>query len=171
MTPLLALMNQEQRYQSNETHPQGHNIKMFNSIAYWITPDNEILDIGLGTHIDMVIKHPEFFGLTKEEITSIYQKYNELMGVEGKARYKIIMQLLTSGFIRIRLYPNKYWSVSVRNWDGRTKDVLSQWAEIAIKVKNAGQYMGTVISTQDQVIKDYTVKDLILNKHKSVTII
>ena len=144
---------------------------MLNSKAYWITPENEILDIGLGTHIEMIIKHPTLFGLTKEKITSIYQDYNELMGVEGKARYKIIMQLLTSGFIRIRLYPNKHWSISAQNWDSRTKEVLSQWAEIAIEVKNAGQYMDTVISTHDQVIKDYSVKDLILNKHKSVTII
>jgi len=144
---------------------------LLNSKAYWITPDNEILDIGLGTHIDMVIKHPEFFGLIKEEITSIYQDYNELMGVEGKARYKIIMQLLAIGFIRIRLYPNKHWSISAQNWDSRTKKILSQWAEIAIEVKNAGQYMDTVISTQDQIIKGHTVKDLILNKHKSVMII
>jgi hypothetical protein len=138
---------------------------MLNSKAYWITPDNEILDIGSGTHIDMIINHPEQFDLTKEEITSVYQDYNELMGIEGKARYKIIMQLLARGFIRIRLYPNKYWSISVKNWDSRTKKVLSQWAEIAKEYKKAGRYMDTVISTTDQVIKAYTVEDLILNKH------
>ena len=92
------------------------------------------------------------------------------MGVEDKARYKIIMQLLASGFIRIRLYPNKYWSISAQDWDSRTKEVLSQWAEIAQKVKNAGRYMDTVISTHEQVIKGYTVEDLILNKHISKTI-
>lgn len=143
---------------------------MLNSKAYWITPDNEILDIGLGTHIDMVIKHPEFFGLTKEEITSIYHDYNELVGVEGKARYHIIMKLLASGFIRIRLYPNKYWSISAHNWDRRSQKVLSRWAEIAKEIKNSGRYMDTVISTRDQVIKDYTVEELIMNKHPSKTI-
>lgn len=138
---------------------------MLNSKAYWITPDNEILDIGLGTHIEMIIKHPEVFGLTRDGITVIYQDYNELLGVEGKARYKIIMQLLASGFIRIRLYPNKHWSISAQKWDSRTKEVLSQWAEIAQKIKNSGRYMDTVISTHEQVIKGYTVEDLILNKH------
>ncbi len=144
---------------------------MLNSTAYWITPDNEILDIGLGTHIEMIIKHPEVFGLTRDGITAIYQDYNELLGVEGKARYHIIMKLLASGFIRIRLYPNKYWSISAQNWDSRTKEVLSQWAaEIAQKIKNAGRYMDTVISTHEQVIKGYTVEDLISNKHLTKTI-
>ena len=144
---------------------------MLNSKAYWITPDNIILDIGLGTHIDMVIKHPELFDLPKEDIVSIYQHYNELLGVEGEARYKIIMKLLARGFIRIRLYPNKYWSISANNWDSRTKEVLSQWAEIAKEIKNADIYMNTVISTPHQVIKDYTVESLILNKHQSKPII
>lgn len=143
---------------------------MLHSKAYWITPDNEILDVGLGTHIEMIIKHPEIFGLTRDGITEIYQTYNELMGIEGKARYKIIMQLLASGFIRIRLYPNKYWSISAHNWDSRTKEMLTQWAEIAREVKNAGRYMDTVISTPNNVIRGYTVEDLILNKHQSKTI-
>ena len=141
---------------------------MLHSKAYWITPDNKILDIGLGTHIDMILKHPELFGLTKEKITSIYQEYNELMGVEGKARYQIIMQLIANGFIRIRLYPNKHWSISANSWDDQTKKILSQWAETAKHIKNAGRYMNTVISTPHQVIKDYTVEDIIiLNKHQS----
>ena len=114
---------------------------MLNSKAYWITPENEILDIGLGTHIEMIIKHPELFGLTKENISSIYQEHNELMGIEGKARYQIIMHLLANGFIRIRLYPNQYWSISASQWDKRTQKALSKWAKAAKDIKNAGKYM------------------------------
>ena len=138
---------------------------MLNSKAYWITPDNEILDIGLGTHIDMIIKYPDKFNLTKESIITTYQKYNELIGIEGKARYEIIMQLLADGFIRARLYPNQYWSISAEKWDSRTKAALAKWAEVAKQVKNAGRYMDVVITTKNQVIKNYIVEDLMLNKH------
>ena len=139
---------------------------MLNSKAFWITTNGEILDIGLGTHIGFVIQNPEIFNLTKGEIVSAYHGHGELLGVEGRARYEIIMKLLANGFIRIRLYPNKYWSISANIWDSRTKKILSHWAKIAKEIKNSGRYMDIVISTHEQVIKDYTVEALFLNKHQ-----
>jgi len=133
--------------------------------ACWISPDFEILDNGIESHITMVIKHPDWFGITIQEIESCYEKHNERMRKEGKAREEIILKLLDKNYIRVRLYPNKYWSVSAKEWNLHTKKALSIWANLAKDVKAVGKYMNVVISTHHLTIRDYTVEDLYLKKH------
>ncbi len=135
------------------------------SNAYWIFPNGEIRELGTESHISMVTKNPEDFGLSRVEIEACYRKHNETLWTEKKARGEIIFQLLDKGFIRVRLYPNKYWSVSAKEWSEHTKKALSKWANLAKNVKAVGKYMKVVISTHHLTIRDYTVEDLYLKKH------
>jgi hypothetical protein len=133
--------------------------------AYWINQYGKILEIGGSTHIDQVIANPKKFGLTKEYIKRVYDKHVEKLGREANAREEIIFKLVNSGFIRIRLYPNKFWGVNVNRMDSRTKKALSKWAEIARENKFAGKKMDVMIDTKNGTIRDYTVDDLYYEKH------
>jgi len=109
--------------------------------AYFIDNRNQILELGHGTHIDVMIQNPAKFGFTISQIKTAYEKYGERVGQEGKAREELIENALKRGFIHIRLYPNRYWSVTVWNYGSREKRVLSEWAFTAEKDKMAGPYM------------------------------
>ena len=124
--------------------------------AYWIFPDGEIRKLGTDSHISMVIKKPQEFGLKREEIEACYHKHNEKLWTEKKARKEIIFQLLDKGFIRVRLYPSKYWSISAKDWSDYTKNLLAIWAEQAKTIQIVGHYMNVVISTYQRTIHDYT---------------
>jgi hypothetical protein len=101
--------------------------------AFFISPYGDIVAADI-SHIATVIKYPKKFGLTKEYIESIYNKHNEKFGVEGKARDEILKELMSNGWIRIRRYPNRFWSVSIYNkLNKRTKDYISDWARRALK--------------------------------------
>lgn len=95
--------------------------------AFWISPSGNIINAGVN-HIDAVIKNPSKFGIKSSYINNLYNKYLEPIGTEGKARENIISELINSGWIRIRRYANKFWSVNVKKLDKKTKDYLSQWA-------------------------------------------
>ena len=46
--------------------------------AYFISPRGELIDTKAGSkHINMIINHPEKFGLTKQFIENVYKKHNE----------------------------------------------------------------------------------------------
>ena len=133
--------------------------------AYWIFPDGEIRKLGTDSHISMVIKKPQEFGLKRKQIEACYQKHNERLYSEKKAREEIILQLLDKGFIRVRLYPDKYWSVNAKDWSNDTKKLLAAWAEQAKTIKATGQYMNVVINTYQRRICNYTLADLYLRRH------
>jgi hypothetical protein len=99
------------------------------SDAYWISPSGEIKLIKT-THIDDVINNPKSFGYSSSQIEDIYNKHNEYLGVEGKAREEIIKDLLKKGWVRIRYHKrNDSWSVNALKLSKRVKDYLFQWAE------------------------------------------
>jgi len=75
--------------------------------AYWITPEGGVISVKT-THIGEIIRTPELFGLTIEEIRSIYEIYGEPIGLEGKAREEIMRKLILQGWIRIRWKPKEY---------------------------------------------------------------
>lgn len=135
------------------------------STAYWVNPYGKILNVGYGDHIGVMIKNPEQFHLSKDEVETTYKKYNERVGQEGKAREELIKKVLAHGFIRIRLYVNKYWSINTHKWDRRTKKAISKWAEIAKDDKMSGKYMPVKIDHPKGIINDFTVEDLYFEKH------
>ncbi len=95
--------------------------------AFWISPRGEKLDVPL-SHIQLVLSDPETFDLNKEELIAIYRKYNEKIGVEGKARGEIMTVLLKKGWVRVRYNPRyDQWTIqtfasseeideNIRNW-------------------------------------------------------
>jgi len=133
--------------------------------AYWLNPRGKILDIGLGTHIDQVILSPKSFGLTDRYIRNIYDKFNEPMNLEGKAREQIMLELINDGYVRIRLIKNQFWLVNAKQWNKPLKKALSVWAEDAKDVKGAGKYMPVKVVTNKETIGTYTVEDMYYDKH------
>ncbi len=85
--------------------------------------------MGESKHITEVIKSPGAFELTEEEIRSVYEKYNEPFGIEGKAREEIILELIRKGWIRARRYtrPDR-WTVNLSCMNDYNKYLLKQWA-------------------------------------------
>jgi hypothetical protein len=134
--------------------------------AYWISPKNEIIDVPTN-HIDVVIKNPETFGLTKEEIQKSYDAYGEQLGVEGKAREDIILDLIRKGWIRIRQYRNQGWSVNVAKMTKKVKDNLFDWVSNLTSngifgYKERDMYMPVnILITLDDVMKKVTIKDIL----------
>ena len=80
------------------------------SPAYFISPKGKIVYVGTN-HIAYIIRNPEKFWLSIEFIEYVYNHYNERLGMEGKAREQIILSLIDSGWIRIRRYGDRFWSV------------------------------------------------------------
>jgi hypothetical protein len=94
--------------------------------AYWISPIGDLFEVGT-SHIAEVIKDPEKFGLKLENIKEIYRKHNEFLGLEGKARAEILIQIIQQGWIRLRRY-RESWSVTVYRFSNETKHQLQNWA-------------------------------------------
>ena len=109
--------------------------------AYWINPYGQILNIGAGKHITQVTDAPEKFGVTREYLEAKFKEYGEPWGSEGKAREDIIKDIMKKGFIRIRLYPNRFWSIQTWDFNKRTRTALQKWAEEALEDPKAGKYM------------------------------
>ena len=97
--------------------------------AFWISPEGYIVHVDIN-HINTVIKYPAKFGYTKKRIESIYNKHNEKVGLEGQARRQIILALTRKGWIRLRKYPNRYWSVTLCELNDINKHFLRRWCEM-----------------------------------------
>jgi len=93
----------------------------------WITKDGKYIDAPI-SHILTAIKNPDVFGITQEEINAIYDKYGERYYMEGKAREEVIRALLKKGFIRVRAYPNRYYTVNVEKLVDKVKRLITDWA-------------------------------------------
>lgn len=69
---------------------------------WWVSPGKEIIPVSGSTHIDEIIRNPERFGFTKEEIEETYFRHNERIGLEGQAREEIMKKAMDNGWIRAR---------------------------------------------------------------------
>jgi len=98
--------------------------------AYWISPAGKILPImNEDNHIAQVIKKPKAFGFTIEEIQKMYDEEGEQPGIEGRARERIIKQIILNGWIRIRRYMREdTFSINMNGVNSRNIDLLFQWA-------------------------------------------
>jgi hypothetical protein len=102
--------------------------------AYWISPDGTIAPVH-GKHIQEVINNPERFGLTRVHIESVYKKYGEPLGLEGRAREEIMCGLIKAGWIRCRYKKQDYWMVQAWQMDDRTRENVGRWTDGCIKGK------------------------------------
>lgn len=97
--------------------------------AFFISPRGELIDCGSRTHIDMIIKYPDKFGLTPQYIEDKYEEFGEKLGVEGTARSQIIIQLIKEGWVRRIRYSNKFWTIDVNKLDKKMKDRIYDWSK------------------------------------------
>jgi len=105
--------------------------------GYWIK-GNKIIDISGTTHIDFILKHPQDFNITKDEILKTFEKYGEKIGSEGKAREEIIKKVSKFGWIRVRHYTRgqDYWSIQFDKFSIRKQSIRNfiEWAIFDKKV-------------------------------------
>ncbi len=100
---------------------------MIGTAAFFISPAGQIKPV-LHTHIKAVIDSPEEFGTTSQEIAQTYQQFEEPMGLEGRARERILNEVIRRGWIRLRRYKNKCWSVTMGRWTEVEMAHLAHWA-------------------------------------------
>jgi len=92
--------------------------------AYWYKNGKLISTTGL--HISEIIGNPEAFGLTKKYIEDTYKKYDERMGIEGKAREEIMIEAMKNGWIRIRINRTRSgnnWVIQFADFNKQKKDL------------------------------------------------
>lgn len=128
--------------------------------AYWINPYGKILPIfDDQKHIDQIIKNPEFFSFTLEHLQKIYNSENEVLGSEGKAREKIILNLISRNWIRIRYYDrNDSYTVNVNRLTKNTKNYLYKWAKGM--EENGHKYSDVKIDMPNKIL-NFTIKDIV----------
>ena len=66
----------------------------------FISPAGEQIEVEIN-HIATVIKNPKLFGLTKSKIVKTYKKFKEPLGLEGKARAEILIELIQKKWCRV----------------------------------------------------------------------
>jgi hypothetical protein len=100
--------------------------------AYFIHPcEGQVIYVP-HSHISLVISNPEKFNLNFDYIKTIYEKYGEKIGLEGRARREILLHLIDRGFIRIRKYKN-HWKVNVKDlYMDDAAIFLHRWAKSII---------------------------------------
>jgi hypothetical protein len=127
--------------------------------AYWIDPTGSVLPIfNDDRHINQILKRPEAFGLDLDEIQQLYSLENEEIGSEGKAREKIIKELIQRGWIRIRHYIKQdMFTVNIFRLHKKAKDILYRWA-LAMK-DNGLKYSQVKIDLPNQVLS-YSIDDI-----------
>jgi len=102
------------------------------SIAFWVSPDGEIIEVKKGKHIAEIISTPKKFGFTSEFVEFVFNNYNEKMGIEGKARKQLMLVLFDNNWIRIRKY-KAFWSINIKKDAGKLNFYMNQWAKKILK--------------------------------------
>ncbi len=97
------------------------------SAAFFISPGGKAIFV-TGKHISDVLQHPAKFGVSRNEMEALHIKYNEKLGLEGKAREEILVGLIRKGWIRIRRYPNTGWSINISELNEPNRAHLLKWA-------------------------------------------
>ena len=132
------------------------------SVAYWISPKGEIIDVKT-KHISSVIDNPKKFGFDRDFIDYIHDFYGEKIGTEGKAREQIMKVLFKDGWIRIRQYKN-FWTVNVKRMAGRSKSYLTEWAKKVLKglfgFKEQDKFIPIKIDQENKPIKSVELQDI-----------
>lgn len=122
------------------------------SIAFFLSHDGDLIHVP-DNHVGVVIRDPERFGLTREEIEAAYRKHGERIGIEGEARKELLLRIIADGWIRLRRYPNKHWSVTVNTLAPAVQILLRDWAEKMLSgingFKEPDRYMPVKISASE----------------------
>jgi len=135
-------------------------------LSYWLSPKNDMVSID-DTHISLVIKHPEKFGLTREYIESIFAKHGERLGQEGKAREELIKFLIDHNWARLRRYKD-YWSINVKVLNAKMRKLLAEFAFDMINTKKEkDKYIDVIITCLEGPPLRTTMYDLAKNMNEN----
>jgi hypothetical protein len=63
------------------------------SVAFFLSPSGDLIHVPQN-HISTVVADPQKFGLTVEEIQTVYDRHGEQMGVEGEARKELLLRIV-----------------------------------------------------------------------------
>jgi hypothetical protein len=128
--------------------------------GYWISPSGTVVPVSQ-VHILTVIENPAKFSMSPEAIQAVFDKYGEKLGSEGNAREEIIVTLVKKGWIRIRNYGNRGWSVNVARVSDRVRDTLTVFFQT---LKGIPDRYGDVKILSPTEILSYTVDDIVKYK-------
>lgn len=134
--------------------------------AYWLHTDGAIIPVSV-THIAVVISHPEQFGYTLERIAAEYSACNEPIGYEGKARQKIMFNLIRNhGWIRVRYSPRyDSWIVEINTLSVSVRQMLVRFfslLEIVGTANRATVKISELWLAEGQVLQHLTAVNEIL---------
>jgi hypothetical protein len=63
----------------------------------------------------------------------VYARHGEPVGSEANAREEILVSLVKRGWIRIRKYGNRGYSINVARLNGPVRDKITAWAQDLIE--------------------------------------
>lgn len=157
--------------QSNLNLMQSININENNTIipkaeGYWLSSSGLLIPLYENRkHIDEVISNPSLFDLTIESITQIYNEENEVLGIEGRARERIILACIKNGWIRIRRYPRKAsWTINLNKITFTNVYYLQRWSAAMIEY---GFFNDDVNIDLPEGLVKYSMKNLLLNHYST----
>jgi hypothetical protein len=131
--------------------------------AFWINPKGQVYNVRM-THIGDVISYPKKFGMSLADIKKIYDKHDEPLRKEGKAREEILLKLFQDGYVRIRKYKNTGYTVNVKKLAGKAKEHIYKWADKLLGSGIGGEkdYTTTPVlfDAEDKRLKPTTLGDI-----------
>lgn len=99
---------------------------------YWISPDGEIIPVEEHP-VKTMIKQPERFNYTIDEMQMLYAKYSDENEAEGEATKTIIHGLIEKGWSYCyRKGENREWQIEVYKLNKNTRFHLRSWAAFMI---------------------------------------
>jgi hypothetical protein len=130
----------------------GASMIIKGSVAFFLSPSGDFIHVPQN-HISTLIADPEKFGLTTEKIQNAYARHGERIGIEGEARKELLLRIIANGWIRIRRYPNRYWSVIAPSFTPAVRERLRVWAAELLfgagGFKESDRHMPVKISTPE----------------------
>jgi len=128
--------------------------------AYWVSPFGEMLSVK-STHIEVVIKNPEVFGITRAYIKEVYKKYRETPGLEGKARDEIVEGLINKRWMRIRYDKSRdYYIVGFKYFDEKQIDYIRKWGMGILALDEKFAAKKVYLNDMKDVLDTCTIKQL-----------
>lgn len=134
--------------------------------GYWISPDGKIVAVPL--HITAIIDNPQMFGYTEEQLREEFEKHGEPYGSEGKAREKILRDVMRRGWIRLREWLGRrgeFISAQTSRITNQVKEKLVDFADLYIAQKIPGargdKYLPVKVQgLQDGYNKSFTMQEI-----------
>ena len=105
---------------------KGKHLQELSNQGFFISPCGYFIPVK-GSHIATVVERPAAFGLTREEIDTVFAVHGETSYIEGKARHELLSRILADGWIRLRRGKNR-WSVQSDRLDADTMALVQAWA-------------------------------------------